>query len=55
MAYPTQSLLVTMPSLVQILKDHCEINPAKVGRLMKMLEDKELELVKQAKEADLLS
>ena len=51
MACSTQSLLATMPSLVQILKEHCEINSAKVERLTKQLEDKEVELVEQVKEA----
>ena len=52
MARLTHSLQVIMPSLVQILKEHCEINPVEVEWLMKMLEEKEVELVEQAKEAD---
>ena len=39
-----------MPSLVQILKEHQESNPIEVERLTKQLEDKEVELVDQAKE-----
>ena len=52
MACSTQSLLATMPSLVRILKEHRESNPAEMERLRKMLEDKEVELVKRVKEAD---
>ena len=55
MARSTQSLLSTMPSLVRILKEHRESNPAKMERLRKMLEDKEVELVEQVKEGDRLS
>ena len=51
MACPTQSLLATMPTLVQILKEHHEINPTEMERLTKMLKDKDIKLVEQAKEA----
>ena len=46
MARLTQSLLATMSTLVQILKEHHEMNSVEVERLKKMLEDKEVELVK---------
>ena len=52
MAHSTQSLLVTMPSSIQILKEHREINLTEVERLTKQLEDKEVELVERVKEAD---
>ena len=55
MARSMQSLLTTMPSLVQILKEHWESNPAKLERLTKQLEDKEVELVDCAKEVERLS
>ena len=55
MARSTQSLLVTMPSLVRILKEHRESNLVEMERLRKMLEDKEVELVERVKEADHLS
>ena len=45
MVHLTQSLLTTMPSLIQILKEHRESNPTKVKRLTKQLEEKEVELV----------
>ena len=45
MARSTQSLVVTVPILVKILKEHCEINPIKVERLTKMLDDQEAVLV----------
>ena len=48
MACSTQSLLTIMPSLVQILKEHREINLTEVERLTKQLEHKEVELVEQA-------
>ena len=44
-----------MPSLVWILKEHQESNPAEMERLRKMLEDKEVESVKWVKEANCLS
>ena len=52
MARLTQSLLVTMPTLVKILKEHHDSNLAQVERMTKMLDEKEVALVKQAKEAD---
>ena len=52
MAQSTQSLVTTMPSLVQILKEHWESNPAELERLTKQLEDKEVELVDHAKEIE---
>ena len=51
-ACSTQSLLAMMATLVKILKEHREINLAEVERLMKMLEDKKVELVKWAKEVN---
>ena len=50
MACSTQSQLTTIPSLVQILKEHRESNSAEVERLTKQLEDKEVKLVNWAKE-----
>ena len=55
MACSTQSLLATMPSLVWILKEHRESNPAEMEKLRKMLKDKEVELIKRVKEANRLS
>ena len=46
MACSTHSLLATMPTLVKILKEHCEINPVEMERLVKMQDDKEVTLVK---------
>ena len=52
MAYSTQSLLAMMPMFVKILNEHHDINPTEVERLTKMLDDKEVALVKRAKEAN---
>ena len=52
MARSTQSLLLTIPSLARIMKEHRESNVVKMERLRKMLEEKEVE---QVKEADRLS
>ena len=47
MACSTQSLVSTIPSLAQIMKEHRESNPIEMERLQKMLEEKEVELVKE--------
>ena len=44
-----------MPSLVWILKEHRESNPAEMERLRKMLEDKEVKLVERVKETNRLT
>ena len=50
MVHSTSSLLTTIPTLSQILKDHSEFNPTKMERLKKMLDEKEVALVERAKE-----
>ena len=41
-----------MPTLVKIIREHCDSNPTEVERLTKMLGDKEVALVERAKEAN---
>ena len=52
MAHVTLSMLAALPSLTQIEKDHNEINPTKVERLRKMLDEKEVALVERATEVE---
>ena len=48
----SSSILVIVPTLAQIAKKHNEINPTKLEWLKKMLDDKEVALVKRAEEVE---
>ena len=48
----TSTLLSTVPTLVQMMKDHAESNLAEIERLRNMLGEKEVALVERAKEVN---
>ena len=52
MVWAAFSILSTVPTLVQISKEHSKINPAKVDKLKKMVDDKEVALVERAEEME---
>ena len=51
-ARSASTLLATVPTLVQLLKDHSESNAMETERLRTMLGGKEVALVEQAKEVN---
>ena len=55
MVYSTLSILSTIPTLAKFVWEHTKINPIKVEWLKKMLDNKEVALVKQAGEVDVMS
>ena len=45
-------ILLALPSLIRIMKEHNEINPAEVDRLKKMLDEKEVAQVERVQEVE---
>ena len=48
----TSSLLFTVPTQIQLMKDHSQSNPVEMERLRKMLDKKEVALVERVKEVN---
>ena len=46
------TLLSTVPTLVQMMKDHAESNPAEIERLRNMLGEKEVAFIEQVEEVN---
>ena len=52
MVHSASSLLSTVPTLVQLMKDHCQSNPTEMEMLRKMLDGKEMALVERVEEVN---